>query len=177
MPFDKTITPNYEIDGRRKRLTGFVGQIADEGGVVLHSWEYNSYGEAETALNAVVYDLLMDYAERGLVDTVPVCDPPAEPCPLGGDEGDTLPGYGAPVLRHSGLPNPLYRVQMAELDPPAEPCPLGSDEGDTLPLLADTYAVISRCLDNAALPGALAELRRVHARLEQALCVEQMMTA
>lgn len=42
------------------------------------------------------------------------CDPPNEPSPLGGDEGDELPGYGAATLRHSGLPNPLARVQAHE---------------------------------------------------------------
>lgn len=73
MTFNKTIDPSYEIDGRRKRLVGYIGQITDESGVVLHSYEYSTHSQAENGLNAIVYDLLMDYAERGLVDTVPTC--------------------------------------------------------------------------------------------------------
>jgi hypothetical protein len=98
MDYTKTITPAYELCGKRKRLTGFIGQICD-GAIVLHSAEYPSYSQAETATNAVVYDLLMDLAERGLSDTVPVCDPPNEPSPLGDNEGDDCPEeYAVPLF-------------------------------------------------------------------------------
>lgn len=69
--FERTITPAYETIGKRQRLTGFIGQLTDEAGVVLHSMEYSTNGQAEMALNALVFDLLMDAADRGLVDTLP----------------------------------------------------------------------------------------------------------
>lgn len=89
--FTKTINPSYATIGKRRTLTGFIGTLADESGVVLHSLEYPNYGQAEHALNALSYELLTDYAERGLVDTLPVA------CVTCGDDGD-CPDCETPLL-------------------------------------------------------------------------------
>lgn len=57
--FTKTIDPNYELTGRRKRLTGYIGTLLD-GETVIHAQEYPYYGAAESALNQLVFDLLAD---------------------------------------------------------------------------------------------------------------------
>jgi hypothetical protein len=73
--FTKSIQPYWKTAGRRNKLAGFIGDLYDENGVVLHSKLYDSTIEAEQALDDLVYELLVDYAERGLVDTLPVEDP------------------------------------------------------------------------------------------------------
>jgi hypothetical protein len=72
--FTKSITAQFEQVGRRQKLVGQLGQITDESGMVIHSQLYNTHPEAEAKLNALVRELLIDYAERGLVDTLPVAD-------------------------------------------------------------------------------------------------------
>jgi hypothetical protein len=81
-PFTKTIEMQFAKVGKRTKLAGFIGQITDESGIVLHSNLYATKPEAEQALDALVHELLTDYAERGLVDTLPTCesdDPFADP--------------------------------------------------------------------------------------------------
>lgn len=69
-PFVKSITASYEVTGRRKRLVGFVGALRDESGTVLSAQLYDTKPDAEQALDALAHELLLDAAERGLVDTV-----------------------------------------------------------------------------------------------------------
>lgn len=71
--FTKTISPNFEDNGRRRLLTGFIGALTDESNIVIHSMEYRSYSEAEIRLDLLVHELLLDAANRGLVDTLPAC--------------------------------------------------------------------------------------------------------
>lgn len=68
----RTITPRYEISGKRKRLTGFIGELRDEHGMLIHSQEYSTYSQAEYALDALVHELLIDFCEQGPVDELPV---------------------------------------------------------------------------------------------------------
>lgn len=70
--YTRTITPNYEPIGKRERLTGFIGELRDEGGVLIHSREYSTYSQAERAMDVIVYDLLSDLCEQGLTDTLPI---------------------------------------------------------------------------------------------------------
>jgi hypothetical protein len=70
MDFTREITPAYETIGKRKRLTGYIGTLSD-GAVIIHSQEYSTYSQAELALDAIVYDLLMDQCEQGLIDALP----------------------------------------------------------------------------------------------------------
>ena len=74
--FTKAINPNFEDNGRRKRLVGFIGTLTDESNIVIHSMEYRTYSEAEIRLDLLVHELLLDAASRGLVDTVPTPDLP-----------------------------------------------------------------------------------------------------
>jgi hypothetical protein len=74
--FTKTITAQFEQVGRKQKLVGQLGEIRDESGLLIHSQLYNTAPEAEIKLNALVRELLTDYAERGLVDTLPVEDAP-----------------------------------------------------------------------------------------------------
>lgn len=174
MTFEKDIAPSFAIDGRRKRLVGYIGQITDESGVVLHDHEYSTYGQAENALNAVVYDLLMDYAERGLVD--PPADAPGDDCPDHGpyadDDcpkccttcdgegripaygyGDQAGGYAETCPDCDGRP---HEVSSAEL-PPYTPL---------APLFDDVARVIDMALGKShGATSVVAELRRVRARL------------
>lgn len=69
--FTKTIEMQFAKVGKRTKLAGFVGQITDEAGVVLHSQVYATKDDAQVALDNLVRELLIDYADRGLVDTVP----------------------------------------------------------------------------------------------------------
>lgn len=77
-PFTKTIEMQFAPAGKRTKFVGFVGQLKDESGIVLHSQLYETKPQAERALDALTRELLIDYAERGLVDTVgcPVCGEP-----------------------------------------------------------------------------------------------------
>jgi hypothetical protein len=86
--FTKSIEMQFERDGKRTRFVGFIGQLVDESGVVLHSQSYATKPEAERALDALAHELLIDYAERGLVDELP------EPAP----ERVTTRHYGTGVV-------------------------------------------------------------------------------
>ena len=70
--YNRTITPHYEISGRRKHLTGFIAELRDEGGMLIHSQEYSTYSQADRALDALVYELLTDLCEQVLIDTLPM---------------------------------------------------------------------------------------------------------
>lgn len=72
--FTKSITPQFEQVGRKQKLVGQLGEIRDETGILIHSQSYDTKPQAEQALDDLVYDLLLDYADRGLVDTLPVAD-------------------------------------------------------------------------------------------------------
>lgn len=99
-PFTKSITASFEVTGKnRKHLVGFVGELRDESGTVLSAQLYDTQPEAEQALNDLTRELLLDYAERGLVDTVPVAllDPPDGPPAVGDEEGDEPPEWRTEV--------------------------------------------------------------------------------
>jgi hypothetical protein len=71
--YTKEIAPHFEIDGKRRKLTGFDGILRD-GDTVIHCREYRSYTEAETQLDLLTYELLSDHFEHGLVDALPASD-------------------------------------------------------------------------------------------------------
>ena len=68
--YHKNITPAFETIGKRRKLTGYLAELYD-GQMLIHSQEYSTAGQAEQALDALVYELLTDLAEQGLVDDVP----------------------------------------------------------------------------------------------------------
>lgn len=144
--YDKTITPAYEIVGKRKRLTGFIGELRD-GDTLIHSQEYSTNSQAEHALNALTHDLLSDYFSAGLVDEPPVC----ATC----DGDGTVRAYG-----HGDQDNGY-----------AQTCPACqyrscTDAEPATALLADCAAVIRATLGGpVANGGIVADLRRVEARL------------
>ena len=70
MTYTKTITPAFETIGRRQRMTGHLAELHD-GNLLIHSQQYSTAGGAEQALDRIVYDLLSDLHEHGLVDDVP----------------------------------------------------------------------------------------------------------
>ncbi len=57
--YTKLITPNYEQRGWRRKLTGYLGELRD-GETLIHSKEYSTYSQAETALDALAFELLTD---------------------------------------------------------------------------------------------------------------------
>lgn len=73
---EKTITPAYETkkNGKRGKLTGYIGELRD-GETVIHSMEYSTHHDAEVALDALAFDILTDQAEQGLIDELPAFDP------------------------------------------------------------------------------------------------------
>lgn len=66
----KTITPAFEQIGKRKRLSGYLAELHD-GNILLYSCEYDTNSQAEKVLDALVFELLTDLADQGLVDDVP----------------------------------------------------------------------------------------------------------
>ena len=74
MELTKTITPAFEIKGKRKKLTGFIGELRD-GKTLIHSQEYSTNSQAEQALDALAFELLTDLAEQGLIDELPTFEP------------------------------------------------------------------------------------------------------
>lgn len=70
--FTKTYITAFEQIGKRKHLIGVIGELHDEGGLLIHSQLYDNKAQAEQALNTLTHELLMDYAEHGLVDAFPV---------------------------------------------------------------------------------------------------------
>lgn len=92
-PFTKTYTPSFEQDGRKRHFVGILGQLTDGSGLLLFSQIYDDKQTAETALNDLVRELLTDYCERGLVDTVPAVElvnwnGATARCPTCDDDGD-----------------------------------------------------------------------------------------
>lgn len=69
MSYTKSINPKFETIGRRKRLAGYLAELHDEQ-ILIHSQEYSTCSQAEQALDRIVYELLTDLAEQGLVDDV-----------------------------------------------------------------------------------------------------------
>lgn len=69
--FTKLIEMQFERAGKRTKFVGFIGEIRDESDVLIHSALYDTKPEAEIKLDALVRELLIDYAEQGLVDTLP----------------------------------------------------------------------------------------------------------
>lgn len=59
MAYRKEITPKYETIGKRRRLTGFLGEVFD-GETRVSCLEYRNYSEAETQTDLLVYELLSD---------------------------------------------------------------------------------------------------------------------
>ena len=69
--FTKLIEMQFERAGKRTKLVGFIAELRDEAGLLLFSQVYDRRADAEQALDKLVRELLLDYAERGLVDTLP----------------------------------------------------------------------------------------------------------
>lgn len=69
--FTKSIEMQFAPAGKRTKFVGFIGQLTDERGIVLHAHLYATKDDARVALDALVHELLIDEAERGLVDTLP----------------------------------------------------------------------------------------------------------
>lgn len=69
MAYTKSISPKFETDGRRLRLVGQLAELHD-GAMLLHSMVYDTPTEAKQALDRIVWDILHDLHERGLVDDV-----------------------------------------------------------------------------------------------------------
>ena len=72
--YTKTITPAFEQVGKRKRLTGYIGELCNET-TCLHFKEYSTYSQAETALDALAFDLLSALSKQGLTDELTSFDP------------------------------------------------------------------------------------------------------
>ncbi len=72
--YTKTITPAFEVKGKRKKLTGYIGELRD-GEQLIYSQEYSSNHDAEVALDALAFELLTDLAEQGLIDELPSFEP------------------------------------------------------------------------------------------------------
>lgn len=105
MTYTKSINPAFEQVGKRKHLTGYLAELHD-GNILLHSQEYSTNSQAEQALDTIVFDLLTDLRDQGLVDDVPLAleaegvssthlpswhTPPADPVPDDGP-GEPIPG-------------------------------------------------------------------------------------
>lgn len=56
---EKTISPAYQISGKRRKLVGYIGELRD-GEMLIHSMEYSTYSQAEQALDALAFDLMID---------------------------------------------------------------------------------------------------------------------
>ena len=70
--FTKSITAQFATIGKkRQRLVGQLAELRDESGLLLFSQSFATKPQAEQALDSLVHELLIDYAERGLVDTLP----------------------------------------------------------------------------------------------------------
>lgn len=111
--YDKIITPTFEQIGKRKHLIGYTGELYD-GQILLHSQSYDTNSQAEQALDRIVYELLTDLADQGLVDDVPaaleaehvssthlpswqgVCSEPDNHCEL----HDPCPAHAADAARY-----------------------------------------------------------------------------
>jgi hypothetical protein len=71
MNYTRTIDPHFETIGKRRKFIGYLAELRD-GEILLHSQVYDSYHTAEVALDGIVYDLLSDQFQHGLVDTLPL---------------------------------------------------------------------------------------------------------
>lgn len=67
----KTITPAYETIGKRRRLTGYIGELID-GDTLVHAQEYANYSTAENALDHLAYALAAEAGAFGPQN--PACD-------------------------------------------------------------------------------------------------------
>ena len=117
-PFVKSITASFEVRGKRKKLVGFVGALRDESGAVLSAQLYDTKPAAEQALDALAHELLIDYAARGLVDTLPALDPPGDN-PMGDSEGDPEPPDRPRAMRlaqalANTIQSPVYVVNQGD---------------------------------------------------------------
>lgn len=77
--FKKSIQAQFVQVGKRRRIVGHLAELRDEGGVLLYSQSFGTPFEAEIKLDSLARDLLIDAAERGLIDTLP--ELAAEPTP------------------------------------------------------------------------------------------------
>jgi hypothetical protein len=59
MSYTKVISPNYETVGKRRRLTGFLGEVFD-GETRISCFEYRTLSDAEVQTDLLVYELLSD---------------------------------------------------------------------------------------------------------------------
>ena len=82
--YTKSITPAFEQVGKRKELTGYLGELHD-GETLLHSMEYSTNSQAEAALDALAFELLTDnpQATAEPASTCVFCSKPHNPqsCP------------------------------------------------------------------------------------------------
>ncbi len=104
--YTKSITPAFEVKGKRRKLTGYLGELRD-GETLIHSMEYSTNSQAEQALDTLVFDLLSDnpQATAEPASTCGACGKPHSPqscpemramlfapdkpiCATCGDEGD-----------------------------------------------------------------------------------------
>lgn len=69
--FKKSYITAFEQVGKRRHLTGCIGELHDEGGLLIHSQLYDDKPQAEAALDALVHELLTDAWKHGLVDALP----------------------------------------------------------------------------------------------------------
>ncbi len=78
--YTKSITPAFEQVGKRKKLTGYLGELHD-GETLIHSMEYSTNSQAEVALDKLVFDLLTDnpQATANPATTCVYCHKPHHP--------------------------------------------------------------------------------------------------
>ena len=135
--YRKAITPAFETkkNGKRGKLTGYLSELFD-GETLIHDKEYSTYAQAETALDALVFDLLRTspQAEAEPASTCCFChaphhprdcgemrallfapdagDPPIDPLPDDGP-GDPIPGDPGYEYRIANLIYPPLDVDFA----------------------------------------------------------------
>ena len=82
--YQKSITPAFQLSGKRKKMIGYTGEIHD-GAECIHSRRYDSYHAAEVALDALVFDLMRNnpQAQAEPASTCCFCSKPHHPqdCP------------------------------------------------------------------------------------------------
>lgn len=72
--YRKEIIPAYAQIGKRQKLTGYIGELYD-GDTMIHAQEYSTHSQAESALDALAFDILSDMADQGLTDELPEFNP------------------------------------------------------------------------------------------------------
>lgn len=186
MEYRKAIHPHYEQCGRHKKLTGYDGLLFD-GDILIHDKEYSTYSQAETALNALVYDLLMDLAERGLSNELPpTVESVPEPLPYTLDEiryaleqvePDWIKVEGLRVMAPDAI-GEIVTVYCEACHDDGSSC-AACDPANTMPrsvsildvvedVLSDTAQVLDMALGRMrGAESVVNELRRVRARIGQ----------